>query len=583
MQTTNKGCGCGGGCGGKGGCGCGGSAGCGCKPARLPEAAPAPCSPCETASFVRPRFFAGQLLTEDDLEALIDYTVAKNRFHNARLFGAGVVCGLEVQCGPCDSTQIVVEPGYALDCCGNDLVLTCERVLDLAPMIRDLQARLKGSPDCTDPCPPVVKQTSERKEEEAKPKQYCLYAVYAERPDQPVAAYPVGDDCDAGRCEPTRILEGVTFELRCGPPDPAKTMCDAIKACKDVAGKQDELVALATAAARVAHQLRFTGSAAEASRDLHRINPEWIEAAIADKPAGDQFVTRYQTLATVGTLIASAQRQTKEIAHDTTGLTKYANQIADAILSTGEAAPTYLDRVLAMKVAQAWQASRDNAKTPYEGQLWDEDLSRASAETLKNAVAKLKQLAGCLGKVHTDCGLREAIDALTPSWSPDGESDFEKASGQLDAAIEIVERFLKDCECAAINPPCAPCENTGVLLACFEVDQCKVVRICNTMRTYVLAPTSLRYWGFHGPEAPGCCGKHERKPHKSLSPWGDYACLESAPMKRLAAARDPATVYDRLALERTPEDDTAALHEEIAEMRRRLEACERKLKERSKQ
>ena len=50
--------------------------------------------------FVRPRFFAGQLLTEDDLTALTDYMTAKDRLHNRHLFGAGVVCGLWVSCDP---------------------------------------------------------------------------------------------------------------------------------------------------------------------------------------------------------------------------------------------------------------------------------------------------------------------------------------------------------------------------------------------------------------------------------------------------------------------------------------------------
>ncbi len=53
----------------------------------------------------RPRFFAGQLLTEEDLNRLDHYIVAKNRLHNRHLFGTGVVCGLEVVCGVCDPTQ----------------------------------------------------------------------------------------------------------------------------------------------------------------------------------------------------------------------------------------------------------------------------------------------------------------------------------------------------------------------------------------------------------------------------------------------------------------------------------------------
>ena len=85
------------------GCGCGGAS---C----LTEA---------SGGYVRPRFFAGQLLTEDDLQLITDYVAAKNRLHNRDFLGEGVVCGLEVLCHPCESGEVRVRPGHALDCCGN--------------------------------------------------------------------------------------------------------------------------------------------------------------------------------------------------------------------------------------------------------------------------------------------------------------------------------------------------------------------------------------------------------------------------------------------------------------------------------
>jgi hypothetical protein len=97
---------------------------------------------------VRPRFFAGQLLTEDDLQLLSDYVGQKNRLHNRHLFGAGVVCGLEVTCDPCGDGRVIVQPGYALDCCGNDLTLSCPQVVDLNALVRKLR-----KDDCVDPCP----------------------------------------------------------------------------------------------------------------------------------------------------------------------------------------------------------------------------------------------------------------------------------------------------------------------------------------------------------------------------------------------------------------------------------------------
>ena len=63
---------------------------------------------------MRPRFFAGQLLTEDDLDLLGEYVVGKNRLHNRALWGPGVVCGLDVHCDPCGRGNLIVSPGYAI-------------------------------------------------------------------------------------------------------------------------------------------------------------------------------------------------------------------------------------------------------------------------------------------------------------------------------------------------------------------------------------------------------------------------------------------------------------------------------------
>src|ERR1700722_1031417 len=66
------------------------------------------CQPCPDCGgldcLCRPRFFAGQLLTEQDLNRLENYIIAKNQLHNRYLVGRGVVCGLELTCSPCANT-----------------------------------------------------------------------------------------------------------------------------------------------------------------------------------------------------------------------------------------------------------------------------------------------------------------------------------------------------------------------------------------------------------------------------------------------------------------------------------------------
>jgi len=70
----------------------------------------------------RTRYFAGQLLSEADLNNEQSYWLAKQRLHNRYLVGWGVVCGLQVVCGEC-AGWVTVNPGYAIDPCGNDVIV----------------------------------------------------------------------------------------------------------------------------------------------------------------------------------------------------------------------------------------------------------------------------------------------------------------------------------------------------------------------------------------------------------------------------------------------------------------------------
>src|SRR5678816_3122202 len=100
----------------------------------------------------RPRFFAGQLLTDEDLNRLDHYIVAKNRMHNRYLFGTGVVCGLEVVCSLCDPAgngTVVVRPGYALSPCGNDIVVCHDEQVNICDLINRCRPRVPD--ECLDP------------------------------------------------------------------------------------------------------------------------------------------------------------------------------------------------------------------------------------------------------------------------------------------------------------------------------------------------------------------------------------------------------------------------------------------------
>jgi hypothetical protein len=234
--------------------------GCGCSGGKTTTPGSCGCSECATCQgqgYTRPLFFAGQLLTEDDLQQLTDYVVAKNRLHTRYLAGSGVVCGLEVVCEPCGGGKVIVNPGYALDCCGNDIVLSCPQTLDINKMVRDLKLKLRGGYDCGDPCAgsetgstpqssgttASTNQASSRGVANSLPtltpppptdpvRKYCLYIDYCEQPSDPVSPYATDAPCGPTTCQPSRIHEGFRFELRCPPEcEPEPPLCCRICNC----------------------------------------------------------------------------------------------------------------------------------------------------------------------------------------------------------------------------------------------------------------------------------------------------------------------------------------------------------------
>lgn len=68
----------------------------------------------------RTSFHAGQLLTPEDLTREQEYFRDKQKRHNRTLHGIGVVSGLKVTIA---GGKVVVDPGLALDCEGNEIVI----------------------------------------------------------------------------------------------------------------------------------------------------------------------------------------------------------------------------------------------------------------------------------------------------------------------------------------------------------------------------------------------------------------------------------------------------------------------------
>lgn len=77
----------------------------------------------------RLNFFQGQLLSAEDLRAEQAYFLEKLRRHNRHLHGWGVVSGLRVAL--VGGAEVVVGPGVAIDCAGNEIHVCAESRLAL--------------------------------------------------------------------------------------------------------------------------------------------------------------------------------------------------------------------------------------------------------------------------------------------------------------------------------------------------------------------------------------------------------------------------------------------------------------------
>src|SRR5262245_30706480 len=191
-----------------------------------PTCAPPPvCPACGGLECLcRPRFFAGQLLTEEDLNRLDHYVVEKNRLHNRYLVGWGVACGLEVVCDACDSDHVVVRTGYALSPCGDDIIVCRDASVNICELIA--RCRPQGDPNCDPPVPPPPRDCRG-----ANPN-WVLAICYDERPSRGITAL-LGSSDDAccskcgcggsGGCDCGKTGSG---SCGCGAPSGAGCACN---------------------------------------------------------------------------------------------------------------------------------------------------------------------------------------------------------------------------------------------------------------------------------------------------------------------------------------------------------------------
>lgn len=87
-----------------------------------------------SGTLMLPQFAPGMLLQSDDLAALGAYSRDLSRLMFRTLFGCGVMCGLVVHVKfTCEKIVITIDPGVALDCCGDPIQVTTTQTITIDP------------------------------------------------------------------------------------------------------------------------------------------------------------------------------------------------------------------------------------------------------------------------------------------------------------------------------------------------------------------------------------------------------------------------------------------------------------------
>jgi hypothetical protein len=161
---------------------------------------------CRLMTFERPNYFCGHLLTDTDLTLQQRYFREKTRLYHRTLDGFGIVCGLRLTCDHNCSGKVLVSRGYAIDNCGNDLVVAEQTQVDVVSLL--VEKGLILQEQSPDPCKP----------EDVKSEchfQQCFYVTISYQEEETDFAAPLVTGCQpmVSECVPTRISETVKFDV----------------------------------------------------------------------------------------------------------------------------------------------------------------------------------------------------------------------------------------------------------------------------------------------------------------------------------------------------------------------------------
>ncbi len=416
------------------------------------------------------------LLTEDDLQSITDYVVGKRKLTNRSVFGAGVVCGLGVTRDPCEPGTVVVDPGYAIDCCGNDIVVECAEPVDVLALV-DALRREQGL-DCGDPCDPKSGRRT-----------YVLSIRYAERLAGMVAPY-AADECEVGDCDYSRVEESYCFVLSCDPQDDEPNIIDALRDClRDPVKIKEDVREFRTFAMLsvpdVALEAVEIDEAVPTAAEFRAVDENDLDAVRVMLTRSMRAVAHHDDIvagAAEGQRLRGNRRQ--RLVELSGEMVERARAVDDPNAIDKEALAR-LDRLVEVqrsdlsKLEAIDRRSIELGLTPIEA---DREYVR-SGEQLRRRVLRTLEDQGRVGTP-------EYAEVRAMQIGQVGQRDPDVALKLLKAYVDAIVA----CICAAVHPPCPTCTDLNVPLAALTVERCEVVDVCMLERRWVQSPRAMAYW-----------------------------------------------------------------------------------------
>lgn len=453
-------------------------------------ACPPPCPACGGLECLcRPRFFPGQVLTDDDLNRLEQYVIAKDKLHNRYFHGPGVVCGMEVVCDPCSTVNVTVSPGYALSPCGEDIIVCSNASVNVCDLINQCKPRDDCDPYGAQP-PADCKQGIQR---------FILSICYNETPSrgvQPLMSEPCACDC-GGRCGGGCGCNGSKGACTCG----SKTTAPA-----KLPAKTPSIYNPQCEPTLICEGFKFTATKYVPTTTNSDVSRFGVWGVIATK------ATQFGPLLTRLMLCYFKAQEIKSAHTGQSDTNLDASQLAVIYSEYGAALRDFAEMHLTHRCDLARKlACLDMTATTNTTNATRNHVLRQAALSASDYISR--------------------IDTLNTLW------------------LEVV----RDCFCSALLPPCAGVESSDCIplaVVTVNVDTCEVIEICNwQVRKFALTVPSIFYWtsfinwgAIKDAIARLCCGTADQRLWETI-----FAMIEKIAAANSGAQQSVGTMETRSA------------------------------------